>query len=413
MSSNYGEPEPQGSAYNPESGAPHGAGGFYIPGGHYAHYPYAGYPQPQPPRRPRRHLLTGVAATVIAFAAGAGVAAWAAGVPGTALTGALGSSQLSTAAIVQKIDPAVVDIVSTLNNGQAAGTGIVLTSSGEVLTNNHVIDGATSISVTDVGNGQTYQASVTGYDATHDIAVLKLNGASGLTTASIGDSSKATVGSKVVAVGNAGGRGGTPSVAAGQVTGLNQQIMATDQGSGTSETLTGVIRTNADIQPGDSGGPLLNTSGQVIGMDTAAGPAQTDSATGQSAVQAFAIPINQVVATAHQIEAGNASGTVHIGATAFLGVEVSSAPGAAGVTGAEIVGVVQGGAAANAGITAGDVITSVGGTAVTTANGLRDALTSHQPGQTVRVTWESQVGQMGQIGQTQSANVVLGSGPAA
>jgi S1-C subfamily serine protease len=414
MSSSYGEPEPQGSAYNPESGAPHGAGGFNIPGGHYAHYPYPGYPQPQPPRRPRRRLLTGAAATVIAFAAGAGVAAWAAGVPGTSLTGALGSSQLSTAAIVQKIDPAVVDIVSTLSNGQAAGTGIVLTSSGEVLTNNHVIDGATSISVTDVGNGQTYQASVKGYDATHDIAVLQLNGASGLTTASIGNSSNISVGSKVVAVGNAGGRGGTPSVASGQVTGLNKQITATDQGSGTSETLTGVIRTNADIQPGDSGGPLLNTSGQVIGMDTAASSAQTDSATGQAAaVQAFAIPINQATATAQQIEAGTASATVHIGATAFLGVEVSSAPGASAVNGAEIVGVVQGGAAANAGITGGDVITSVGGTAVTSANGLRDALTSHQPGQTVKITWENEAGQMGQTGQTQSANVVLGSGPAA
>ena len=238
---------------------------------------------------------------------------------------------LSTAAIVQKIDPAVVDIVSTLSNGEAAGTGIVLTSSGEILTNNHVIDGATSISVTDVGNGQTYRASVTGYDASHDIAVLKLTGASGLTTASIGDSSQVSVGSKVVAVGNAGGRGGTPSVAEGQVTGLNKQITATDAGSGTSETLTGVIRTNADIQPGDSGGPLLNTAGQVIGMDTAASSAQTDSATGESApVQAFAIPINQAIATAHQIESGTASDTVHIGATAFLGVAVSSQGGQGG-----------------------------------------------------------------------------------
>jgi S1-C subfamily serine protease len=409
MSSSYGQPEPQGSAYTPGSGAPHDAGGYYYtPGGQYAQYP--GYPQPQPPRppRPRRRLLAGAAATVIAFGAGAGVAAWAAGVPGTSLTGALTSPQLSTAAIVQKIDPAVVDIVSTLGNGEAAGTGIVLTSSGEVLTNNHVIDGATSISVTDVGNGQTYQASVTGYDATHDIAVLTLTGAAGLTTASIGDSGKVSVGSKVVAVGNAGGRGGTPSVAEGQVTGLNKQITATDQGSGTSERLTGVIRTNANIQPGDSGGPLLNTSGQVIGMDTAASSAETDSATGQTAaIQAFAIPINQAVATAQQIEAGTASDTVHIGATAFLGVEVSSGQGTSGVTGAPLVGVVQGGAAANAGITGGDVITSVGGTAVTSGNGLRDALTSHQPGQTVKVTWEN-----GQ-GQTQSANVVLGSGPAA
>jgi S1-C subfamily serine protease len=421
MSSSYGQPDPEGSAYTPGSDAPHGAGdsypprppydnaaGYGTPGGQYAQYPYAGYPQPpQPPRRPRRRLLAGAAAVVVAFGAGAGVAAWAAGVPGTSLTGALSSSQLSTAAIVQKIDPAVVDIVSTLSDGEAAGTGIVLTSSGEVLTNNHVIDGATSIAVTDVGNGQTYQAAVVGYDATHDIAVLKLSGATGLTTASIGDSGQVGVGNKVVAVGNAGGKGGTPSVAAGQVTGLNKQITAVDSGSGTSETLTGVLRTNADIQPGDSGGPLLNTSGQVVGMDTAASSAETDSATGESAaIQAFAIPINQAITTAQQVEAGKASATVHIGTTAFLGVEVSG-QGGASANGAAIVGVVQGGAAASAGIAGGDVITSVGGKPVTSANGLRDALTTYKPGDSVKVTFSTQEG------GTQTATVVLGSGPAA
>jgi S1-C subfamily serine protease len=397
MSSSYGQPDPQGSAYTPGSDAPHGAGGYYYtPGGQYAQYPYGGYPQPpQPPRRPRRRLLAGAAATVIAFGAGAGVAAWAAGIPGTSVAGALSSSTLSTAAIVQKIDPAVVDIVSTLSDGEAAGTGIVLTSSGEVLTNNHVIDGATSISVTDVGNGRTYQASVVGYDSTKDVAVLKLSGASGLTTAAIGDSSKVSVSDKVVAVGNAGGKGGTPSVAAGLVTGLNKQIMAVDSGSGTSETLTGVLRTNADIQPGDSGGPLLNTSGQVIGMDTAASSAET-----------FAIPINEATSIAAQIEAGTASATVHLGTTAFLGVEVSG-QSMAGQDGATILGVVQGGAAASAGLVGGDVITAVGGKAVTSPNGLRDALTTYQPGTRVTITWETQAG------GTQSASVTLGSGPAA
>jgi S1-C subfamily serine protease len=411
MSSSYGQPDPQeGSAYTPGSDAPHGAGGYYYtPGGQYAQYPYAGYPQPpEPPRRPRRRLLAGAAATVIAFGAGAGVAAWAAGIPGTSVTGALsGHSTLSTAAIVQKIDPAVVDIVSTLSDGEAAGTGIVLTSSGEVLTNNHVIDGATSIAVTDIGNGQTYQASVVGYSSSKDVAVLKLAGASGLTTASIGDSSKVSVSDKVVAVGNAGGKGGTPSVASGQVTGLNKQITAEDEGSDTSETLTGVLQDNANIQPGDSGGPLLNTSGQVIGMDTAASSAETTSATGQSAaVQAFAIPINEAVSIARQIESGQASASVHIGTTAFLGVEVSPEGSASG-DGAQILGVVAGDAAANAGITGGDVITSVGGTAVTSANGLRDALTTYKPGDHVTITWENQ------DGGTQSASVALSSGPAA
>jgi S1-C subfamily serine protease len=160
-------------------------------------------------RRPRR-LVAGVVAAAVAFAGGAGAAAWAVGVPGTSINGALANKTLSTASIVQMTDPAVVDIVSTLGGqgAESAGTGIVLTSSGEVLTNNHVIDGATSIRVTDVGNGQTYSASVRGYDATRDIAVLKLQNASGLKTATLGDSSTVGVGQKVVAVGNAGGRGG-------------------------------------------------------------------------------------------------------------------------------------------------------------------------------------------------------------
>ena len=157
-----------------------------------------------------------------------------------------------------------------IQDATAKGTGIVLTSNGEILTNNHVINGATSVSVTDIGNGKTYKATVVGYDESHDIAVLQLSGASGLTTATTGDSSTVNVGDSVVALGNAGGAGGTPSVAAGAVTALNQSITASDESSGSSEQLTGLIETNADIQAGDSGGPLVNSHGQVIGIDTAA-----------------------------------------------------------------------------------------------------------------------------------------------
>jgi S1-C subfamily serine protease len=366
-------------------------------------------PLPPRPRRPRR-LLAGVVAAGVAFAAGAGATAWAVGVPGSGLGGALaGNRVLSTASIVKMTDPAVVDIVSNLGNtgAQSAGTGIVLTSSGEILTNNHVIDGATAIRVTDVGNGRTYSASVTGYDATRDIAVLKLNGASGLKTASIGDSSGVRFGNKVVGIGNAGGKGGLPSVAEGKVTGLGKSITAVDQGSGSSERLTGVIRTNADIQPGDSGGPLLNTAGQVIGIDTAASTAQSETAT--SVTQAFAIPINRAISIAKQIESGTASATVHLGATAFLGVAVSSqGPGSrATVGGAGVAGVEPGSAAASTGITGGDVITSIGGQAVSSPTALRDALIAHHPGETVSVGWTDQ------SGQQHAANVVLGSGPAA
>jgi S1-C subfamily serine protease len=270
-----------------------------------------------------------------------------------------------------------------------------------------VIDGATSISVTDVGNGRTYSANVVGYDRTGDVAVIKLVGASGLQTVTPA-TAKASVGQAVVGIGNAGGTGGTPSTAGGAVTALDQSITASDDGSGgNAENLTGLIETNAGIQPGDSGGSLVNTSGQVIGMDTAASSAETTSAAGQSAaVQAFAIPINEAVSIARQIESGQASASVHIGTTAFLGVEVS-AEGPASGDGAQILGVVQGDAAANAGITGGDVITSVGGTAVTSANGLRDALTTYKPGDHVTITWENQ------DGGTQSASVALSSGPAA
>jgi S1-C subfamily serine protease len=422
MSHVQGQPDAQGPA-QPESQSPQPGAGFpsapgFPPGadgGHGGYGAHGGYGGPVGPRRRPRRLLTGVAAAVVAFAAGAGATAWAAGVPGTSLGGALSSHRvLSTASIVQMSDPSVVNIVSQLGGqgAESAGTGIVLTSSGEVLTNNHVIDGATSIRVTDVGNGQTYPATVVGYDATRDVAVIKLAGASSLKTATIGNSSDVSVGQKVVALGNAGGQGGTPKVAAGNVTGLGKSITAQDAGSGSSESLTNMIRTNADIQPGDSGGPLMNTAGQVVGIDTAASSSQAEAQAG--AVQAFAIPISRAVSIAGQITAGMASATVHIGATAFLGVEVQSAgsgqagvPGSPGTSGAAVAGVVQGGAAAGAGIGAGDVITSVGGRQVSSPTDLRNALVSLRPGATVPVTWQTQ------SGQTQSANVVLGSGPAA
>ena len=173
---------------------------------------------------------------------------------------AASTTALTTSQIANKVDPGLVDIVSTLGdqNAEAAGTGMVVTSSGEVLTNNHVIDGATSIKATDIGNGRTYTAKVVGYDKSDDVAVIQLQGASGLTTVSFGDSSQVAVGQSVVALGNAGGTGGTPSVATGTVTALNQSITASDEGSGSSENLTGMIETNANIQPGDSGGSLVN-----------------------------------------------------------------------------------------------------------------------------------------------------------
>jgi S1-C subfamily serine protease len=358
---------------------------------------------PGRPVRGGRRLLATAAAVAIGLGAGT---FWA-------LHGTSTGTVLTTSQIATRVSPGLVDVVTTLGyqHAQAAGTGMLLTPSGEVLTNNHVIDGATSVSVTDVGNGRTYKARVVGYDQHQDIAVLQLQNASGLSTVNLGDSSGAAVGQHVVALGNAGGKGGAPSVVTGRITGLGASITASDAGAGTSEQLTGLIHHNADIQPGDSGGPLVNTAGQVIGIDTA-GSSGFQFQPGPTHTQAFAIPINQAVSIASQIEAGRSSSTVHIGPTGFLGVEVMSATQGAssGVptgTGAAVAGVLTGSPAQRAGLTAGDVIVSAAGHAVSSPSALQAALERHHPGDSVTIRWTDQ------SGQTQSATVVLTTGPPA
>src|SRR5215469_13686035 len=298
------------------------AGPGYVPPG-YGYgpagpgYPGAGW-ETHPPKPPRRRgIVLAAAATALALAAGG--AAWAAA--------GHSASPMTATQIASKTNPGVVDITSTLgfSRATAEGTGMVLTPNGEVLTNNHVIEGATSISVRDVGNDHTYKAKVVGYSNSNDVAVLQLQGASGLQTVSIGSSARLAPGQPVVALGNAQGRGGIPSVATGRVTGLGAMITAQNEGSGTFEHLSGMIRTNAPIQPGDSGGPLVNAAGKVIGMDTAASSAGSGpGTTAAMATQAFAIPIDKAIQLADQIEAGTSSSTVHIGASAFLGVAISS-----------------------------------------------------------------------------------------
>ena len=366
-------------------------------------------------RKRRRFMLAGISAGAAAVLT----------IAGLGVANAFGATTLTTAQVAAKVNPGLVDVVSTLGyqHGEAAGTGMVLTSTGEVLTNNHVIDGATSIKVTDVGNGRTYTAKVVGYDKTRDVAVLQLVNASGLTTVSL-SSSGVQSGQKVVALGNAGGKGGTPSVATGRITGTGKTITASDESAGNAEQLQGLIETNAGIQPGDSGGPLVNTKGEVVGMDTAAstGISTTgfSSQSQQTATQAFAIPITRAASIASQIEAGQASSTVHLGTTAFLGVEVSaSSAGSTGgyggyfggsgstASGATVAGVVNGSAAAQAGLAQGDVITSVAGQAIKSSTDVSSVLAQHHPGDKISIGWTDQ------NGQSHSATVQLGSGPAA
>jgi S1-C subfamily serine protease len=357
-------------------------------------------------------------------------------------SGSSGSAtNADVSAIAAKVSPAIVNITvsNDYTSSGGAATGIVLTSDGYVLTNNHVVDGATDVQVTDVGNGQTYSATVVGYDVTHDIALIKLQDASGLSTASIGDSSALAVGDTVVGIGNAGGDGGAPTVAAGAVLALDQQIVASDQADGSAEQLSGLIQTDADIQSGDSGGPLVNADGDVVGVMTAASATNAYYGAGSSDTEGFAVPIATALQIVDQIKSGTGSSTVHIGETGFLGVQTASAnaqsaggsggygygdpygysdpygdgsgsgssgqSGSAG-TGATVTAVVSGSPAAQAGLAAGDVITAVDGDAVTSASSLSDLIAAHHPGDSVTIEWTTSAG------SAKSASVTLAQGPA-
>lgn len=399
--------------------------------------PWATAPQPRPPRRRRTFWLLTVLAAVLLFllllvGAGAYVAgravvlsqqrrqqqqssagaaprftqpapeAPAPATPGPAPTGS-GLTDRQIASITAKVDPGIVDITGTLadTNSEIAGTGIVLSADGLVLTNDHVVTGSSSIRATDVGNGRTYRATVVGYDRTEDIAVLRLTGASGLAVTTQGDSSSVRTGDSVVAIGNAGGTGGTPKAVDGTVTALNRSVTAEDRSSGSAEQLTGLIEIAAAVVPGDSGGPLANANGQVVGVDTAAsgGFRYRNAGSGYG----YAIPINQAAAIATRIENGQASSTIHIGATAFLGIETGDGNGVD--TGASVLGIVPGTPAERAGLTAGDIIVSVNGHAVDSATTLTTLMDRYHPGDRLRVEW------MDSSGQTHTATVTAATGP--
>jgi S1-C subfamily serine protease len=457
----YGQP---GYGYPPAGG--YGQSGYgYPPGGGYGQPP-GGYGMPPrygPPPPPRRRGLT----TVITYVAVAAIAAAAGGlVVGFAETGnnqsppassgagnsfpfgngsGLGNSNstgngsnISGAAlqrIKDKVLPGLVVINSNLqyegNGAAAAATGMVVSSSGLVLTNNHVIDQTTGLTAIVASTGHSYKARWLGYDKSDDIAVLQLEGASGLKTVPLGDSSSVKVGDDVVGMGNAGGTGGIETVS-GTITALNQTITASDDGSGVApERLTDMLQTNADIIQGDSGGPLVSTNGQVIGMDTAASSGSSFQNEQQNA--GFAIPINRAMTIARQIIAGKSSSSVHIGPSGFVGVLVPSGSNGqqntatnpsvqlqqqekvqqatgqtrpatnaclsddqqAGIptkiapisSGTLVLGSLCKTPAANAGLVPGDVITQAGGHAVTSPASLMNILDGISSGSKITLTW--------------------------
>ncbi len=427
--------------------------------------------------RPRRRKRGRVAvyAGVAVLAAGLGAAATVglnsgAAAPSTGVSshqvpgpgndvGTTGRGTLNKAHVAAKVEPGVVDIDAAIaysGGTSSEGTGMVLSADGLVLTNNHVIDGARTINVTLATTGKGFHATVAGYDATHDVALLRLNGAARLKVVQVGNSAQVTVGAPVLALGNAEGQGGTPALAEGIINSLNKTISPTDESTGATETLHGMLETNADIVSGDSGGPLANSAGQVIGMDTA----NASGSQGSSSVLGYAIPINTALAVARQIAAGQASATVQIGLPGFLGVLVpqsgsaspqqqaqqqrqqiqqqqqSAGPGGppgsgsngqpaqnAGCTndgsdttvpsriapagsGALVDGVLCGTAAADAGIVSGDVITTANGQAITTPGSLTTLMSGSRPGSKVNLRWETP------DGQQRKATLALSAAPA-
>ncbi|GIG36776.1 S1C family serine protease [Cellulomonas pakistanensis] len=334
------------------------------------------------------------------------------GAPSTGLLPGAGSStgtgtatlDATTATDAQQQGVVLVDTVLGYQSAEAAGSGVVLTSDGLVVTNNHVVEGATEITVTIGTTGRTYVAEVVGTDATADVAVLQLQGASGLATAALDDDGDLAVGDGVTAVGNAEG-GGVLLAAGGTVTALDQDITTQAEGASAGESLTGLIQVDADVVSGDSGGALLDDEGEVVGITTAASSGSTD-------ITGFAIPVGDALDVVTRIVAGQDTDTITLGYPAFLGVQLGTVPGvggaagATGSSGATIAGVIEGTPAAEAGLAAGDTVTAVDSTAVADADALSAALADHAPGDQVTLTWTTA------DGTARTATVILIAGPA-
>jgi S1-C subfamily serine protease len=443
--------------------------GYSGYGGHTTPLP----PMPPPPPRRRVGLLSYIAVALVAGALGAGsvVALYhpAANssaapsaqprapvpLPSTAVPVPSNGGTGTATGSMSKVGQGIVIINTTLqySSERAAGTGMVINAGdGLVLTNNHVIENATKITATVAATGQNFLAKVVGYDVTGDIALIQLQHPSGLHQVPVGDSGKVRTGDVVTALGNAEGQSKIVP-ATGHITGVNRSITASDQGGTvTSETLHGMLQTDAGVVSGDSGGPLVSAAGRVIGMDTAGNDVRYPD---QQAAAGFAIPINTALSVAREIVAGHASSTISIGYPPFIGIYVgqgtSSDPqqqaaaqqqqnngGFGGFGGGNgfsgngsgsqscysndsdlpvpntiapvssgtlVVGTICSSPAAVAGVSAGSVITSVNGQAVGAPQTLHNALSKFRPGDTVSLTWVTP------SGQRKTATMTLTAGP--
>jgi putative serine protease PepD len=304
------------------------------------------------------------------------------------------SGNVTIPQLVDKVIPAVVSIDVKSNGNEDEGTGMIVTADGEVITNNHVIElyvqgGSTgTITVTEYGQTKPLPTTLVGYDQSKDIALLKINNASNLPTVTFGDSSKAVVGDAVVAIGNALGlSAGTPTVTQGIISALGRSVSAGGVGAQT-ENLQNLIQTDAAINAGNSGGPLIDTAGQVIAMNTAVAGSASDGTNSQNI--GFAIPISQVESRLPDLQKGGQSGN----GGGYLGVDITTLTpalrqqyGFTPTSGAVVLSVVSGSPAAKAGLVQGDVIIDINGTTINSADDLQRVISNGKPGQSVTITY--------------------------
>ena len=350
-------------------------------------------PEPAPQRRAWKTTAAAAGLSALVFG-GVGVGVGVALHPGQSSqsvlpsaatpSGSFSAVPTSYAGIAAKVLPSVVSIKVTTDTGGDTGSGVILRTDGYILTNNHVVAdavaGAARVAVT-FNDGSTASARIVGADALDDLAVIKVD-RTGLRAATLGTASALHVGDAVLALGSPLGLQGT--VTAGIVSALNRPV-ATNDSQPTDPfgnaapgvtTVLDAIQTDAAVNPGNSGGPLVNAAGQVVGINSAIASTGSNGNIGVG----FAIPIDQAKVVATQlISSGKASHPV-------LGVSLANATDAAGNQLASVQALSPGGAAAKAGLEVGDVITSVGDQKTVGAEAVIAAVRSHQPGERVRVT---------------------------
>lgn len=304
-------------------------------------------------------------------------------------TGAVLPSGKTIPALVQKALPTIVSIDVKGQGSEDQGTGMIITSNGLVVTNNHVIaasEGGGTITVTRSGSTKALPATLVGTNPTDDVALIRIDNASNLPTVTFGDSNKLEVGDAVVAIGNALGlAAGTPTVTSGIISALGRTVTAGTSSS--SETLNNMIQTDAAINPGNSGGPLIDANGDVIGMDTAVAGTLSDGTSAQNI--GFAIPVATIESLLNQLK--NGESVVSHGA--YIGVEIESMStmlqleyGFSASSGAVVMSVISGTGAAAAGVEQGDVITAMNGTTIGSAQDVSNFMANEHPGQKVVLT---------------------------